>query len=651
MKKHPVFNTRILLAFLHDVIAVAGSWMLAFELRFNFEPLSEAYRYGMLTALAWVVPIHAVVAWRVGLYRGLWRFASLTDLKRIVLSVSVAGLFVAACAFIFASRAEVPRAVLLLNPILIAVWMSGSRIAYRILKERRLYGHSQLLGEPVLVAGVGDTAARLLRELARDTRWHVVGLLHDDPRKHGSDISGVKVVGGWDNLEALAEHLRVNQLIMAMPEAPARARRDVIEAATAAELTVLTVPAIADLLSGRVPVSQIRRVELEDLLGREEVALDDPGLHRLLTGRTVVVTGAGGSIGAELCRQIAAFEPARLICLELSEYALYAIVQEFTAHHPDLPVTGVIADIKNSARLDRVFAQYRPDVVFHAAAYKHVPLMEIDNAWEALSNNALGTLRLVEAAERAGVGKFVLISTDKAVNPTNIMGASKRLAETLCQARAVASASTAGNGTASVPTMPVVTVRFGNVLGSTGSVIPLFRAQIDAGGPVTVTHPEITRYFMLIPEAAQLVLQAGLMGKGGEIFVLDMGDPVRIVDLARDLIKLSGLTEEEIPIVYTGLRPGEKLYEELLADDEKTLPTPHPKLRIARPETLAGAAPDAAWAETVCAWLTGPEPDPDALRRHLCELVPEYCPMVAGEKREEEGESERRVVPSRAETF
>ncbi|MCL2831164.1 MAG: polysaccharide biosynthesis protein [Betaproteobacteria bacterium] len=620
MKKTHSINTRILLAFLHDVIAVACSWMLAFELRFNFDPLSEPYYYGMMTALVWVVPIHALVAWRVGLYRGMWRFASLTDLKRIVLSVSIAGLFVSACAFIFASRAEVPRAVLLLNPILIAVWMSGSRIAYRLLKERNLYGHSRLLGEPVLVAGGGDAAARLLRELASDSRWHVVGLLHSDPRRHGSEISGVKILGGWNNLEALAERLRVNQLIMAMPEAPARARREVIEAATAAGLSVQTVPAIADLLSGRVPVSQIRRVELEDLLGREEVALDDPGLHRLLAGRVVVVTGAGGSIGAELCRQIAAFEPARLICLELSEYALYAAMQEFSARYPHLPLTGLIADIKNSARLDRIFAQYKPDVIFHAAAYKHVPLMEAANAWEALTNNALGTLRLLEAAERAGAGKFVLVSTDKAVNPTNIMGASKRLAEKLCQARAAAPLPAR---------LPVVTVRFGNVLGSTGSVIPLFRAQIDAGGPVTVTHPEITRYFMLIPEAAQLVLQAGLMGEGGEIFVLDMGDPVRIVDLARDLIKLSGLSEEEIPIVYTGLRPGEKLYEELLANDEKTLPTPHPKLRIARPESLAGVAPDAAWAETVLAWLTGPEPGPESLIRRLCALVPEYCPMAA----------------------
>ena len=393
-----------------------------------------------------------------------------------------------------------------------------------------------------------------------------------------------------------------------MPSVTHTVRRNAVHLAAQAGLKVMTVPSFDDIVSGKVTVSQLREVELDDLLGRDPVVLDNAGLSGFLSGKAVLVTGAGGSIGAELCRQIARFGPARLILFELSEHALYQIEQEFRIAHPGLSIVCAVGDARNRARVEQILREYRPRVVFHAAAYKHVPLMEEVNSWEALQNNVLGTHVLASAASKAGVQEFVLISTDKAVNPTNVMGGSKRLAEMVCQSlqREI--------GTR------FVMVRFGNVLGSAGSVIPMFRDQIARGGPVTVTHPEITRYFMSIPEAAQLVLQAGAMGHGGEIFVLDMGEPVRIVDLAREMIRLSGLREDDIEIVFTGLRPGEKLYEEVLADGERTLPTPHPKLRIAR---ARGVAPD--WLPRLLEWLERPQPmSDDEVRTGLARWVPEY---------------------------
>jgi len=396
-----------------------------------------------------------------------------------------------------------------------------------------------------------------------------------------------------------------------MPSATHGQRRRAVELCSAAGLQVMTVPAYADLVSGKVSVSALRNVELDDLLGRDPVTLDDAGLRGLIEGQCVLVTGAGGSIGAELCRQIARYAPSRLVLFDLSEYALYAVEQEFGDRLPGVPIAALIGDAKSAPRVRELFGRFRPQVVFHAAAYKHVPLMEGENAFQAVANNVLSTVVVARAAQAAGAGKFVLVSTDKAVNPTNVMGASKRLAEIACQALQ------AEGGT------QFVMVRFGNVLGSTGSVIPRFREQIARGGPVTVTHPEIQRYFMSIPEATQLVLQAALMGKGGEIYVLDMGEPVRIADLARQLIRLSGLSENDIRIVYTGLRPGEKLYEELLADAEHSLPTPHPKLRVARARAPQGEAQ----LGEVLAWLGAtPEPDAEGVRERLRAWVPEYAP-------------------------
>jgi FlaA1/EpsC-like NDP-sugar epimerase len=370
------------------------------------------------------------------------------------------------------------------------------------------------------------------------------------------------------------------------------------------------VPSFDDLVSGRVTVSQVRHVELDDLLGRDPVTLDAAGLRGWLAGRVVLVTGAGGSIGAELARQVARFDPKRLVLFELNEFALYTIEQEFAASHPRLPVVPAIGDVKDADRVEHLIRSHRPSVIFHAAAYKHVPLMEGENAWQAVQNNVAGTHVIARAAAAAGVEKFVFVSTDKAVKPTSVMGASKRLAEMVCQALQRA------DGTR------FVMVRFGNVLGSTGSVIPKFREQIAKGGPVTVTDPRVTRYFMSIPEAVQLVMQAGLMGQGGEIFVLDMGEPVKIADLARDLIRLSGFSEEDIRIVYTGLRPGEKLYEEPLAGNESLLPTPHAKLRIARAHRG-----DGDWMPRLESWLLGgSEVDDERVRAELAKWVPDYSP-------------------------
>jgi len=598
---------------MHDVAAAILVWMAAYWLRFNLE-IPPMYIDGMLKTMMLAVPIQAVAFWRFGLYRGIWRYASVSDLQRILLAVSLAISVVAALLFMSGLQNLVPRTVLILDPLLLVLAMGGSRFAYRAWKEHELYGEMRLRGEPVLVLGAGDAAVNLIKELARSEEWRVVGLLDDDPDKSDRVINGVRVLGPLDSINTWSRKFNVGHAIVALPSAAARIRRHAVETATRAGLTVLTVPSFEDLLSGKVTVSQVRRVELDDLLGRDPVELDSEGLHTLLGGGHVMVTGAGGSIGSELCRQIARFKPSRIIFFELNEFSLYRLEQEFRQHFPAIEIVCAIGDVKNTVRLARVMSEHKPSVVFHAAAYKHVPLMETDNAWEAVLNNALGSYRLAATAAAHGVCKLVLISTDKAVNPTNVMGASKRLAEILCQSLQKAD------------DMQIIVVRFGNVLGSAGSVVPKFREQIAAGGPVTVTHPEITRFFMSIPEAAQLVLQAGLMGRGGEIFVLDMGEPVRIVDLARNMIRLSGFSEDDIKIVFTGLRAGEKLYEELLADDERTLKTPHRKLRIAaaRPSYPVRAA-------EILDWLTqaGPVED-DAVRARLRNWMPEYTEPPQG---------------------
>ena len=600
------FNWRTVVAFIHDLAACAVAWLAAFWLRFNLD-VPVSYVELAVGSLLWVVSVQGLIFLGFGLYRGIWRFASLPDLKRIITAVGVGALAVPAVLLML--QITVPRAVLIMSPVFVVVMMGGSRLAYRAWKERRLDGILPEACHPVFVLGGNEAGANLARELARNSQWRAVGILDDDATKHGRQVHGIDVLGPLADIARWSGKLGVQNAIIAMPEAPHSVRRRALELARDAGLNVLTVPAFDDLLSGRVTISQVRNVELDDLLGRDPVVLDAAELQTWLGGRVVMVSGAGGSIGAELARQVARFKPYQLLLLELNEFALYCIEQEFMARFPDLPLVCAIGDVKDATRMRQLLSSYRPSVVFHAAAYKHVPLMESENAWQAVLNNALGTQVLAREAIAHGVEKFVFISTDKAVNPTNVMGASKRLAEMVCQALHEQAGATR-----------FVIVRFGNVLGSTGSVVPKFREQIAKGGPVTVTHPDITRYFMSIPEAVQLVMQAGLMGRGGEIFVLDMGEPVRIADLARDMIRLSGFNDSDIRIVFTGLRPGEKLYEEPLAVDENSLPTPHRKLRIARARSA-----DGAWIDELTQWLAQEHPPTDAeVRAGLARWIPEY---------------------------
>ncbi|MBK7324854.1 MAG: polysaccharide biosynthesis protein [Propionivibrio sp.] len=602
---------RRLVALAHDLVAVALCWYGAYWLRFNLS-LPEEYLRGAVWTLPLLFAVFAPAYWLMGLYRGIWRYASIMDLRRIIVAVFSGAVVVAAAVFMLQIQ-SVPRSVLVLHPILLILVMGGSRFAYRAWKDHALYGRIDLNGEPVLVLGAGNAAERLLRELDYSQDWKVVGLLEDGAGRAGREVRGRKILGAVADIAVWAEKLDVKRAIVAMPEASLAGRRRAMEAAMQAGLTVLTVPSLEDLLSGNVAVSQMRQVQLEDLLGRESVQLDDGGLLDWLGKHVVLVTGAGGSIGSELVRQIVRFQPRLLVLYELSEFAMYQIEQECLTNFPTIPIACAVGDVKDVHRLDQIFAAYRPTVVFHAAAYKHVPLMEGENSWEAVRNNVMGSKRVAEVSQRYGVEEVILISTDKAVNPTNVMGATKRLAERVLR------------GLQKSDGTRFITVRFGNVLGSTGSVIPKFREQIARGGPVTVTHPDIIRYFMLIPEAAQLVLQAGLMGQGGEIFVLEMGEPIRIADLARDMIRLTGFTEDEIRIEFTGLRPGEKLYEELLTDSEHTLPTPHPKLRVAQAE----AAPDNDWLLKLESWLNEPAPaTSNALKLRLKEFVPEYSPQL-----------------------
>ncbi|WP_290869830.1 nucleoside-diphosphate sugar epimerase/dehydratase [Aquabacterium sp.] len=597
---------------LADAFLILLAWHATYLFRMGVERwLHERPSYDGAVLLA-VIAIYSVVSWALGVPRATWRYTSFHEITRLAWVCLGAGL-ASAVIVLMAQLVEVPRAVLALHPVLTLVILSLARMLVRMLSEssRARRASGQPGGQRALVLGAG-AAAKLLIAGIQHRGWTVVGLLDDDARKHGSSMAGLTVWGGLEMLREASTLADVTHLILAMPSASLAQRQRALDLAGETGLPVVTVPSADELREGRSRIDRVRDIEPDDVLGREPVKLDESAVSQLISGQTVFITGAGGSIGSELCRQIARFGPSRLVLFELSEFALYQIEQDLGERFPHLPLVRLVGDVKDLDALRRAMAAHQPQLVFHAAAYKHVPLMEDDNAWIALRNNTLGTYHVAQAAAEQGVGRFVLISTDKAVNPTNVMGATKRAAEMVVSHWAAKALGTR-----------FMAVRFGNVLGSSGSVIPKFKEQIAKGGPVTVTHPEITRFFMTIPEAAQLVLQAAALAETGQVFVMDMGKSVKIADLARQLIHLSGHTEAEIPIVFSGLRPGEKLYEELLADADTTLPTPHPRLRLAQ---LNGELPP-DWIERLMALTVDEQASvPAHLRKRLHALVPEYAP-------------------------
>jgi len=602
---------RTLLVFSFDLFMVIVAWTGSFFLRFNFNwpaAFNPEVLYGAIVLLA----VQLVACRWAGLYRGMWSFASLPDLKRVLKAVAVSTLALLVITVFSKPHFLVPRSLIVIYPVLLLLLMAGGRVTWRMWKEHRLYGKVSGQGKPVVVVGAGTAGAMLVRELERSREWEVVAMVDDDKAKQGLELSGCRVEGETKDVGSVLERHGAKHVILAMPSAKPQVLQRVNESASTAGALLFIVPALAELMNGRVAVNSMRPVKIEDLLGRETVQIDTPNVKQMLEGKTVLVTGAGGSIGGELCRQLARFSPGCIVLLEASEFALYMIEQWFREHADTVKIIPLAGDVRDTVRINEIFTDWKPQVVFHAAAYKHVPLMEVANAWQAVRNNVLGTLNVARCAQKYQAERFVLISTDKAVNPTNVMGATKRLAEMVCEVLHCQDERTLFQ-----------MVRFGNVLGSTGSVIPKFQAQIARGGPVTVTHPDINRYFMSIPEAAQLVLQAAAMGHGGEIFVLDMGEPVKIVDLARNMIRLSGYSEDEIRIEFTGLRPGEKLYEELLSDAEETLETPHPKLRIARSRQV----PEGFYDE-LSAWLAQVSSVSDeSVKSQLKHWIPEYQPM------------------------
>ena len=600
------------LSLLIDAAVVALCWNATYLFRLGFERWISARPGYDGWVLAGVVLAYVLASRFFKVPQSMWRFSGFGEIKRLTLACFVAGSLSAAVVMTL-GLVKVPRAVLALHPVVSLMGLALVRIAYRMTYE---HARSRIAGRHgeirrAIVLGAGE-AARLLLAGLQQQGWVVLGLLDDDRSKQGARINSVPVLGPLDLLKGKPTWGTATHVVVAMPAATRAQRRRALDLAAGTGLPVLTVPSADELRTGQTRVERLRDIEPEDLLGREPVVLDEAGIAHTLQGKVVLITGAGGSIGSELCRQVARFAPARLVLYEQSEFNLYSIEQELSDSVPTLPLVRLIGDVKDLDHLRQTFAAWRPQVVFHAAAYKHVPLMEELNGAAALRNNTLGTFHAALAAAEAGAERFVLISTDKAVNPTNVMGATKRAAEMVVSALAMQH-----------PGTRFMAVRFGNVLGSSGSVIPKFKEQIERGGPVTVTHPDIIRYFMTIPEAARLVLQAGAIGESGQVLVLDMGEPVKIVDLARDLIRLTGHTADEIAIEFTGLRPGEKLFEELLADADDTLPTSVPRLRVAR---LAG--PDGSVSELLAWAQQAGHPSQDEVRLHLRSVVGEYGPAA-----------------------
>lgn len=609
-----LLDHRALLVMATQFLLIVAANLTAFLLRFDGE-IPPPYGRMTLLGLPLVIAVFGTGVWAFGIHRGLWRYVGIHDLGRI-LWASVTSTIVLFGLIHFALRwVEYPRSVIIMTGLFTGMYLAGIRLAVRWFRE-----WLQVLSPTarrVLVVGAGNAGELLIRDMQSDARYHYrpVGLVDDDPLKRRMRVHGVPVVGAIDDIPALTRRLVVHEIIVALPSASTTLKQRILAASEGCKVPIKLLPNVKQLLSDPAALRQVRPMSLEDLLQREPVQMDRQELHPLLGGKRVLVTGAGGSIGSELCRQIAHYKPACLVLFERYENGLHALDLELRGRFPQLIIVPAVGDATVPDRVAEVLRQTSPDLVFHAAAHKHVPLMEL-NPKEAVRNNVFGTKIVGEAAVAAGVDRFVLISTDKAVNPSSVMGATKRIAEELIQ-----NLNETGRTRCSV-------VRFGNVLGSNGSVVPLFAEQIRTGGPVTVTHPDIKRFFMTIPEAVQLVLQASVLGQGGDVFVLDMGEQIRVADLARNMIVLSGLVpDRDVHIAYIGLRPGEKLYEELFEESEQVEPTAHSKIRRAVKTSRLDSDRLARSLKDLDEALN--HGDDEELTRRLVEVVPTYAPLSA----------------------
>ena len=561
-----------------DTLIIVNSYILAFIIRFNFDFIMDK-RNELILFLPVIVIIYLIMLSIFKMYKSIWTIVGIDEVAFGLIACLIATGIILITSTIISSIYYIDYITVLLAGLFIMIFTIGIRVSFRI--YRRMISHGRVLLnssnisnlEKILIIGAGSCGQLIIEEVRKQNpiKQKVIGVIDDNPSKIGTYLRGIKILGNRNKIIAISEEKNIDLILIAMPSVDGKTKKEIIEICQNTRAKIKIIPGMYELIDGKVSLSRMRDIDLRDLLGREEVILDKQGIKDYIENKVVMVTGGGGSIGSELCRQIAKFSPKLLLILDIYENNAYELENELISNFKNLKEKVLIASVRDEKRLENIFYEYKPQVIFHAAAHKHVPLME-RNPEEAIKNNVIGTLNVAECAHKYGAERFVLISTDKAVNPTNVMGASKRMCEMIIQAIDKNSNT------------EFVAVRFGNVLGSNGSVIPLFKKQIEKGGPLTLTHKKITRYFMLIPEAAQLVLQAGAYAKGGEIFVLDMGNPVLIYDLAKDLIKLSGFEPEvDIKIEITCLRPGEKLYEELLMDEEGLRKTSHEKIFIAKP--------------------------------------------------------------------
>lgn len=605
----------------YDLLAVFAASILALLVRFDFHIMSVPSEYldEVWRTIPYMAVMTLIIFWVLRLYSSLWSYAGALEMMYVVSACVVDAIANVALILIrnWGDMFPVPRSFYVLYGIFLFILVMGCRYSYRGLRVLRNMRRAGVYRRNVLVIGAGDAGNQIIKEISnsRYVRKKVVGVIDDDRNKIGNYIHGAKVVGDRNDILAKVQELHVHEIIIAMPSANQKQIKEILDICKDTGCTLKRLPGIYQLVNGDVSVSKLKDVDANDLLGRDPVCVDLQSIMDYVSGKVIMVTGGGGSIGSELCRQIAAHKPKLLIIVDIYENTTYDVQNELKVKFPELNLVVLIASVRNTNRMNWIFEHYKPEIIYHAAAHKHVPLME-DSPNEAIKNNVLGTWKIVQAADRYGVKKFVMISSDKAVNPTNIMGASKRICEMIIQTYNRRSKT------------DFVAVRFGNVLGSNGSVIPLFQKQIERGGPVTVTHPDIVRYFMTIPEAVSLVLQAGAYAKGGEIFVLDMGEPVKILDLAKNLILLSGhKPDEDIHIVFTGLRPGEKLYEEMLMDEEGLQDTANKLIHIGKPIELDEAKFMQQLEELKEYVVT----EPDDIRERVMEIVPTYHPEQGGD--------------------